>query len=377
MNNFAELELTPQLLKGVDAAGFAKPFPIQERAITPLLAGLDVIGQAKTGTGKTAAYGLPLLQTLNTRAYQVQALVLSPTRELAVQIAQEIRKLGMFVGANILTVYGGQSIKVQFEGLRKGAHVIVGTPGRVIDHIKRGTLRLDRVKFAVLDEADTMLEMGFIDDIEFILNCAPDHRQLSLFSATMPQRIIELSKRYMQSPQRILVDSDEPSVDELEQYYAVVDQDLKLRIIVDILARERGSSVMIFCNTKRGARRLAAELDRRHLNAVPLHGDLSQRQRDRSMHIFRSGRADILVATDVASRGIDIRRVGCVISYHVPENPLLYFHRIGRTARAGDSGKAYTLVSREEFGDFARIRNLTKAMIRPLRPEDDGHAFLA
>ena len=377
MNNFTELELTPQLLKGVDAAGYAKPFTIQERAITPLLEGLDVIGQAKTGTGKTAAYGLPLLQTLNPRANQVQALVLAPTRELAVQITQEIGKLGMYVGAKILTIYGGQSINVQFEALRRGVHVIVGTPGRIIDHIKRGTLRLDRVKFAVLDEADTMLEMGFIDDIEFILKRVPDQRQLSLFSATMPQKIIGLSERYMRSPKRILVDSDEPSVDTLNQYYAVVEQDQKLGIILDILTKERGSSVMIFCNTKRGASRLASELDRRHLNAVSLHGDLSQRQRDRSMHLFRSGRADILVATDVASRGIDIRRVGHVISYQVPVNPLLYFHRMGRTARAGDSGKAYTLVSREEFGDFARIRSLTKAMIKPLRPEDDGHNFLA
>ncbi|MFQ5761477.1 MAG: DEAD/DEAH box helicase [Candidatus Bathyarchaeia archaeon] len=376
MYNFKELRLDPKILMGVDAAGYQKPFPIQERTIGPLLAGVDVIGQAKTGTGKTAAYGLPLLQAINTQSNRVQALVLSPTRELALQITAEIKKLGMYTGIETLTIYGGQSINIQFKALsRRGAYAVVGTPGRVIDHIKRGTLDLDSVKYVVLDEADTMLEMGFVDDVEFILDSIPGERQLSLFSATMPQRIIELSEKYMQNPERILIDSDEPSVDTLDQYYAVVERGAKLSNLIQILTREKPSSSMIFCRTKYGANRLARELEGRRLNAVPLHGDLSQCQREHSMSLFRSGRADILVATDVASRGIDIRQVDCVINYEVPQDPLLYFHRVGRTARAGGAGKSYTLVSYEEFSDFARIRNLTKATIKPLRPEDERHVF--
>lgn len=374
MNSFQEFELAPSILRGVDTAGFAKPFPIQEQAIGPLLAGLDVIGQARTGTGKTAAFGLPLLQSINTQNNHVQALVLSPTRELALQITTELRKLGKFTGTKILTIYGGQPITFQLEALNRGVHVIVGTPGRVIDHIKRGTLQLDSVRFVVLDEADTMLDMGFIEDIEFVLDLIPRRRQLSLFSAMMPQRIIELSGKYMHNPERILINSDEPSVDTLEQYYTVVGRDDKLSVLMDLLTREKPSSAMIFCRTKYGAHRLAINLQQRFLSAVPLHGDLSQRQRDHSMNLFRTGRADILVATDVASRGIDVQQVDCVINYDAPNDPLLYFHRVGRTARAGGSGKAYSLVSQGELGVFARICSLTKVKIKPLRPEDEGHA---
>ncbi len=374
MNNFQEFELDPFILVGINAAGFTKPFPIQEQVIGPLIAGSDVIGQAKTGTGKTAAYGLPLLQVVDTQYKRVQAMVLSPTRELALQITNEIRRLGRYTGTKIITIYGGQSINLQFEALRHGAHAIVGTPGRVIDHIKRGSLELDSVRFVVLDEADTMLDMGFIDDVEFILDSIPDGRQLSLFSATMPQRIIELSKKYMRNPERILIDSDEPSVNTLEQYYTVVEQNTKLSVLIDLLSREKPSSSMIFCRTKYGTHKLARELERRFLNVVPLHGDLSQQQRDHSMYLFRSGHANILVATDVASRGIDISQVDCVINYEVPQNPLLYFHRVGRTARAGDSGKSFTFVTQEEFDDFARICSLTKARIKPLKPEDERFA---
>ncbi len=374
MNNFQELKLDPQILRGVNAAGFTRPFPIQERTISPLLAGLDVIGQAKTGTGKTAAYGLPLLQAIDTQRKEVQAIVLSPTRELALQITNELKKLGMYTGTKIVTIYGGQSINLQFKALKHGAHAIVGTPGRTIDHIKRGTLKLDLVKNVVIDEADTMLDMGFIDDVEFILDSISDARQLSLFSATMPQRIIELSEKYMRNPEKILIDSDEPSVDTLEQYYLVVEQDKKLSFLIDILRSEKPSSSMIFCRTRHGVYKLTREMKRRFLNVVPLHGDLSQSQREHSMHLFRSGRADILVATDVASRGIDIPQVDCVINHDVPHDPLLYFHRVGRTARAGDSGKAFTLISKQESYDFARICGLTKARIKPLRPEDEQMA---
>ncbi len=371
MSDFQDLGLDPSLLRGVSAAGFTKPFPIQEQTISHLLAGSDVIGQAKTGSGKTAAYGLPLLQSIDIQNRKVQALVLAPTRELAVQITEELKKLGKYTGAKIVTIYGGQSINVQLEALKHGAHAIVGTPGRVIDHLKRGTLHLGAVETIVLDEADTMLDMGFIDDVEFIIDCTPDERQISLFSATMPQEIINLSEKYMRDPEKVLIDSDEPSVDTLDQYYALMPQSEKLTFLLELLNREKPESSIVFCRTKYGAHKLARELERRFLDAVPLHGDLSQSQRDHSMRQFRSGRVNILVATDVASRGIDIPQVDCVINYELPQNSALYFHRVGRTARAGDTGKAFTLVSEREYADFARIRNLTKAKIKPLRPEDE------
>ncbi len=369
------MQLDSLILRGVDKAGFKEPFPIQERAIGPLLAGSNVIGQARTGTGKTAAFGLPLLQAIDTNDNRVQALVMAPTRELAVQITNEIRKLGAYTGVKLVTIYGGQSINVQIDALERGVHAVVGTPGRMIDHLKRGTLRLDSVKFVVLDEADSMLDMGFIDDVEFILDSIPASRQIALFAATLPKRIIDLSNKYMRNPERILIDSDEPSVDELDQYYLVVEQDDKLQTLVDLLSKERPASAIIFCRTKHGAHRLARDLTRWRINAVPIHGDLSQNQRDHSMHVFRNGSADVLVATDVASRGIDIPQVECVVNYDVPQDPVIYFHRVGRTARARKSGKSYTFVSSEDSGDFARVMRMTKVPIRPLREQDGGRTF--
>jgi len=370
MSNFEEMDLDSELLKGVQRMGFERPFPIQERTIGPLLVGKDVIGQAKTGSGKTAAFALPMLQSIDPSVRRVQALVLAPTRELAVQITEEVRRLGIFKPIRVVTIYGGQSINVQREALRHGVHIVVGTPGRTIDHLRRGWLDLSSVKFLVIDEADTMLDMGFIDDVEFIIGSVPSERQTCLFSATMPGKITDLSKRYMRDPEKILVDSEEPSVETLDQYYALVDQREKLAFLADLLQRERPPSSIIFCRTKYGAHRLAVDLQRRGFEAVPLHGNLSQRQRDHHMSIFRQGRADILVATDVASRGIDVSQVALVVNFDVPMDPLLYFHRVGRTARAGRPGKAISLVSREELADFARILRLTKAPISPMRPED-------
>jgi ATP-dependent RNA helicase DeaD len=369
------MELHPQLLKGVKSAGFEKPFPIQELAIGPLLSGRSVIGQAKTGSGKTAAFGLPMLQSINPDQWDVQALVLAPTRELAVQITAELKKLAAYTTIRIVTIYGGQSINVQFDALDRGAHIIVGTPGRIMDHLKRGSLDFGKVRFVVIDEADTMLDMGFIEDVEFILDSVPEPRQMGLFSATMPRRITDLAQKYMRNPEKILVSADEPQSDELEQFYAVVDQSEKLDVLLELLEREKPASSIIFCRTKYGAHKLARELQKRYINAVPLHGDLSQNQRDHSMGAFRSGHADVLVATDVASRGIDISQVDCVINYDVPQDPLLYFHRTGRTARAGYGGKAFTLVSYDEDEDFSRILGLTKAVIKPMRPQDSEHNF--
>jgi len=269
-----------------------------------------------------------------------------------------------------VTVYGGQSMNVQLDALRRGAHIVVGTPGRTIDHIKRSTLRLDSVRFVVLDEADVMLDMGFIDDVDYILAKTPPGRQMALFSATMPRSIVHLSQRYMADPVRVMVDQNEPSAETLEQFYARVERDEKLALLLDILGKENRKSAVVFCRTRHGTIRLAKELARRFLSVVSLHGDLSQNQRDHSMGLFRAGKADVLVATDVASRGLDIRQVDCVINYDVPEDPTVYFHRVGRTARAGDIGKSFTFVSGDESHDFARIVSLAKAPIMPLREED-------
>ena len=354
----------------MDSAGYRRPFPIQAQAIGPLLEGRNLIGQAKAGSGKTLAFGIPLIQAVDERSPWVQALVLAPTRELAVQITLELQKIGAYTGVRTVTIYGGQSMNVQLDALRRGAQVVVGTPGRTIDHIKRGTLKLDSVRFVVLDEADVMLDMGFIEDVDYILAKTPNGRQMSLFSATMPRSIVQLSQRYMADAVRVMVDENEPSAETLEQFYARVERDEKLPLLLDVLAKENRKSAVVFCRTRHGTIRLARELERRFLSVVSLHGDLSQNQRDHSMALFRGGRADVLVATDVASRGIDVRQVDCVINYDVPEDPTVYFHRVGRTARAGDVGRSYTFVSRDEEHDFGRIAALAKAPIKPLREED-------
>ena len=374
MGNFQKFELNEQLLRGISSAGFTEPTPIQHKVIIPLLNGEDLIGQAKTGSGKTAAFGLPLLQKINIQRKVVQSIVLAPTRELAVQITEELRKIGKYTGIRILSISGGQSINIQLRKLSEGVHVVVGTPGRVIDHIKRGTLQLDFVKNSIVDEADTMMDMGFIDDVEFILNTIPHSKQISLFSATMPKAIIELSERYMDNPKKILVDSDEISVETLDQYYVMVEQKEKLTCLIDLLNKEKPESSIIFCRTKIASSKLARNLTYKHLNAVALHGDLSQSQRDRSMYLFRTGRANILVATDIASRGIDIPQVDCVVNFDVPLQPLIYFHRVGRTARAGDSGKSFIFISKNNAREFARIQSLTKAVVKPFRLEDEQKA---
>ena len=374
MNNFQKFGLNEQLLRGISSAGFTEPTPIQQKVIIPLLKGEDLIGQAKTGSGKTAAFGLPLLQKIDVHRKVVQAIVLAPTRELAIQITEELRKIGKYTGIRILTIYGGQSINIQLKKLSEGVHVVVGTPGRVIDHIKRGTLQLNSVMNSIIDEADTMMDMGFIDDVEFILNSIPYSKQISLFSATMPKAIIELSERYMDNPKEVLVDSDEISVDTLDQYYIMVEQKEKLPCLIDLLNKEKPASSIIFCRTKIASSKLARNLTYQHLNAVALHGDLSQSQRDRSMYLFRTGRANILVATDIASRGIDIPQVDCVVNFDVPLQPLIYFHRVGRTARAGDSGKSFIFISKNNTREFVRIQSLTKAVVKPFRLEDEQKA---
>ncbi len=358
--------MDPRIVKGLDNIGFMELFPIQEQAIEPLLRGKDVIGQAKTGTGKTAAYTLPMLQRIEARSRNVQGLIITPTRELAIQVTCEIKRMGKYTGVQVTAVYGGQPIEIQRDLLKRGMQILVGTPGRIIDLIGRGALSLSKVKNVVLDEADTMLDMGFIDDIEYILEQIPSSRQISLFSATMPEKIIQLSGKYMRNPEKILVDSDELSVEALDQKYTITNEEVKLSALERILRDEELSSIIIFCATKLRVDRLAFKLKENFIGVECIHSNLSQNQRDRVMHLLRGRKIRILVATDIAARGLDIPHVDCIINYDVPKNPLIYFHRVGRTARAGGSGKSFTLVSQEELEDFIQIQDQTTANIKPI-----------
>jgi len=370
LSQFGALGLDPRVVKNLDEIGFVELFPIQERAINPLLQGRDVIGQAKTGTGKTVAYAVPMIQRIDARKGYVQGLVLTPTRELAVQVASAIRQMVKYTNKRVLAIYGGQPVDIQCELLRRDTQIVIGTPGRVIDLIRRGVLKLGNVESVVLDEADTMLDMGFIDDVEYILREIPLSRQLSLFSATMPEKIVELSNKYMKNPQKIIVDSDEPSVETLTQEYILVERRDKRNILTKILREERYSSIIIFCATKIWVDRLAHKLDERFYGVTTIHSGLSQHKRDRVMQQFRTREVGILVATDIAARGLDISHVDCIINYDVPKNPLMYFHRVGRTARAGGAGKSYILVSQEELEDFIRIQDLTTVNIKPASYSD-------
>jgi ATP-dependent RNA helicase DeaD len=340
-------------------------FPIQEQAIPALLEGKDVIGQAHTGSGKTAAFAIPIIEKVDQSKPYVQALVVVPTRELALQVTEEFNKLARYLNVKAYPIYGGQSITPQIERLHKRPpQIVVATPGRLIDHLERGTIDLQDVTFVVLDEADRMLDMGFIDDVDYIMKRLPSGSQTALFSATMPKEIMGLSHKYMNHPVNVLIDSDELSVEEIDQSYAIVDERTKFGALVEYIRKNQISSGIIFCETKIKTQRLSERLQAQGFRAMPIHGDLSQNRREHAMHNFREGRIELLVATDVAARGIDVPAVGHVINYDVPQDPLTYFHRIGRTARAGRAGKAISLVSNSEYPDFSRIVGMTEASIK-------------
>jgi ATP-dependent RNA helicase DeaD len=369
MKSFEELPIKGEIIRSLRELHFEEMFPIQAAAIGPLLEGRDVIGQAKTGTGKTAAFGVPMIQSIDRSQDAVQALVLVPTRELAVQVASDLNRFGKYLSVRTLAVYGGQPIYSQMEALQSTVHIVVGTPGRVIDHLRRGTLLIDQAKFVVLDEADRMLDMGFIDDIEFILRRTSTERQTAMFSATMPDEILGLASRHMYNAEKILVSRDEIAVEEIDQLYRVVDPERKFQALCDIMDDKAVRRALIFCSTKMGADRLGYRLSRNRRDVAVIHGDLTQAQRERALDDFRRGRARFLVATDVASRGLDIEGVTHVVNYEVPNDPLLYFHRIGRTGRAGASGIAVTLVSRREMGDLRRIQGMTGTHMHELREQ--------
>ena len=330
---------------------------------------MDVIGQAHTGTGKTAAFALPILSKVKSSG-PIQALVLVPTRELAVQVSNEINKFAKYTGIRTIAIYGGQSISLQYTQLERGAHVVVATPGRLIDHMKHGSIKLDDVNFVVLDEADRMLDMGFIDDIRFIFfYLSEDNRQTCLFSATMPPEIMRLTQEYMHDVKEIRLNEDEISLDTIAQSYLIVHEKQKFNHLCNFIKKRDGKQTIVFAATKQRAQRLVYELNQNEFKAISIHGDLSQRQRDNAMYRFKKGVDAILVATDIAARGIDVPAVGHVINYDIPGDPLIYFHRIGRTARAGATGSAISLVSQDRVYDFDRILSKTQQPIHKLNEE--------
>lgn len=365
---FREMGLKPQLLQMIDKKGFSQPTPIQIESIPPGLAGRDIMGQAKTGTGKTAAFGIPMLQKIIPQQ-SLQGMVICPTRELAVQVADEICSLGQGLRIKALPIYGGQSIEIQLRALRSRPEIIVGTPGRLLDHLNRGTINLSTLKFAVLDEADEMLDMGFLPDIEKILPLCPEDRQTFLFSATLDPEIRELGRTFMKDPELILIASPELTVSLTEQYYYEVNPRQKVETICRVIDVDQPPVSLIFCRTKKGADELNRVLNSRGYMADSLHGDMSQRERDHVMERFRQGNIEILVATDLAARGLDVEMVTHVINFDIPEDPDGYVHRIGRTGRAGRDGVAITLVEPRQIRQLKIIeKHIGKKINRQILP---------
>ncbi len=362
-NEFTQLNLHPQLAQTLADLGYTDPTPIQSAIIPVMLTGRDVIGQAQTGTGKTAAFSLPILHNLAIGQSHVQILVLTPTRELAMQVADAMYKYGRYPGARVLAVYGGQSYSRQIGRLKKGVDIVVGTPGRLLDLIKRKVLDLSNVSTVVLDEADEMLSMGFIEDIEAILDETPPTRQTALFSATLPQRIRTLADRYMHNPQAFTIGRKQLTVESIEQRYYLVNEADKLAALTRLFEVEEITSVLIFARTRLGTGELANELAARGFPAEALHGDMSQDARERVMNRFRHNQLKALVATDVAARGLDIDDISHVFNYDLPQDPEVYVHRVGRTGRAGKTGVAITLLTPKERGQFRRIESYTKQKI--------------
>ncbi len=364
MKTFEELEINEDIMRSVKELGFTTPFPIQAQAIPVLLRGTDVIGQAHTGTGKTATFGIPMLQNI-IKGGGIQGLIIAPTRELAMQISEEIKKIGKYTKLKAVTVYGGQGIGVQLDALRRKPEIVVATPGRLIDHLNQGSIRTDDIKHVVLDEADVMLDMGFIEDIEYVLEKVPANRITSMFSATMPPEILRLSDKYLNNPTNILIDSDDLSGEGIDQSFLVIKDRDKHRYLTDFIKENRGQ-VIVFCSTKIRTRNVSRDLQKARFKVVAIEGDMSQNKREYSMMKFRKNQADVLVATDVAARGIDVPKVGLVVNYDVPNQDMVYFHRIGRTARAGAKGKAITLVSYSSIADWRIIKKQIKSDLTDL-----------
>ncbi len=365
---FSQLGLADQVLKSVEEIGYEAPSPIQQQSIPPLLEGKDLLGQAQTGTGKTAAFALPLLSRLDVSKAEPQILVLTPTRELAIQVAEAMQSYSRHIrGFHVLPVYGGQSMGIQLRQLRRGAHVVVGTPGRIMDHIRRKTLNLDNLKSMVLDEADEMLNMGFIEDIEWILEHTPEQRQTALFSATMPNQIKRVAQRYLKDPVVIQIKSKTSTVDTITQRYWQVTGLHKLDALTRMLEVEEFDAIIIFVRTKTATVDLSEKLQARGYSSAALNGDMNQAARESTVDRLKSGRLDIIVATDVAARGLDVGRISHVINYDIPNDTEAYVHRIGRTGRAGRKGDAILFVSPREKRMLSAIEKATRQKITQMQ----------
>jgi ATP-dependent RNA helicase DeaD len=362
---FTELGLSPELLKAIAKVGYEEASPIQSEAIPVLLGGADVVGQSQTGSGKTAAFAIPAIECVDPEVRAPQVLILCPTRELAVQVAEEVAKLAFFKrGVRELPIYGGQSYERQFRGLQQGAQIVIGTPGRVMDHLERGTLRLDAMKMAILDEADRMLDMGFIEDIEKVLSKMPEDRQTVMFSATLPPPIRRLVERFTHDAVSVRIEAQTLTVPAIDQVYYEIDRRAKVEVLCRLIDLNDIKLGIIFCSTKMMVDELAEHLTARGYSADKLHGDMSQTMRERVMNKFRKGSLEFLVATDVAARGVDVDNIEVVFNYDLPQDSEDYVHRIGRTGRAGRSGRAITFVSGREIWKLQNIQRLTKSKIR-------------
>jgi ATP-dependent RNA helicase DeaD len=365
--SFSDLELAAPLLTALEGVGYEKPSPIQAQAIPHLLQGLDLLGHAPTGTGKTAAFALPLLSRLDLDDKQVQVMVLTPTRELAIQVAEAFQRYATHLrGFHVLPIYGGQDYSGQLRQLKRGVHVVVGTPGRIMDHMRRGTLRLGGLKALVLDEADEMLRMGFIEEVEWILEQIPETRQMALFSATMPREIERIARRHLDDPKEISIKAKTATAETIRQRYWVVSGLHKLDALTRILEVEPFDAVLIFVRTKTATSELADRLEARGYSAAAMNGDMVQKQREQMVERLKKGSLDILVATDVAARGLDVDRISHVVNYDVPHDTESYIHRIGRTGRAGRHGEAILFVAPRERRMFHAIERATRQRIEPL-----------
>lgn len=363
MKNFAELGLEPKVLQAITELGFEEATPIQAQSIPIAMSGRDMIGQAQTGTGKTAAFGIPLINKISKDTDKIVALIMTPTRELAIQVAEEIGKLTRFKGTGSLPIYGGQDIGRQIRALKKKPQIIIGTPGRLLDHINRKTIRLDDVETVILDEADEMLDMGFMEDIQSILKLVPEERQTMLFSATMPPNIQRLAQQFLKNPEHVSVVPKQVSAPLIDQAYIEVPERQKFEALCRLIDMESPELAIVFGRTKRRVDELSEALQKRGYSADGLHGDLSQNQRDTVMRKFRDGSIDVLVATDVAARGLDVSGVTHVVNFDLPQDPESYVHRIGRTGRAGKEGTAWSFVTPREIDHLHLIERVTRHRI--------------
>ncbi len=366
---FKDLGLTGELLTALTDLGYEQPTPVQEQAIPVLLAGDDLLAQAQTGTGKTAAFALPILSHIDVKSNKTQALILAPTRELAIQVAEAFQSYAKHLkGFHVAPIYGGQDFRTQLRALSRGSHVVVGTPGRVMDHLRRGTLKLDALKTIVLDEGDEMLNMGFVADIEWILDQIPGKHQVALFSATLPQSIQNVANKYMKSPKKIQIRNKEGHVDAITQYFICVSREQKLEALTRYLEVEDTEGVIIFSRTKTFSAELAEKLQARGYTAAALNGDMNQNAREKVVGKIKSGALDIVVATDVAARGLDVDRITHVINFDAPYDTESYVHRIGRTGRAGRKGTALLFITPREFGLLRDIERATNKTIQKIEP---------